>query len=408
MAPYGRAGKSRARVRAGQGRAGQGRAGQGRAGPLCTRSLGTVSQVHQFIAEFWDTKREYDAIMGYRSLVEDFMSKHVMDCYGRPEEAVIMSYNLLHACHSMSKDPTARLFLYILLNRLPEDAHYEEAHVLDALRLELERAEESGSAQESPRSAELAFPTQKRGGRRHVSKGTVLKCLEQVLVHWPRHRLLRLAVALHVAYTGPEIDRDRLLTRTGSATGRGTESDTTSLALEPTLFTQTLRMLMIDNQLEYMADVHQALHEAADADGTLPARVFQPILLDLDPLKSLAEVEQQVNTCCRKTLDPATPLEPSMPIKVDAFCMAYRALYPQRCTPKDRVHAVRRAQRIPLLSAEEAGALPLFAREFRLGPGAQVLRGSEDKELYRRRHKTNVLSSPSQCSMSSATSFLQI
>lgn len=177
----------------------------------------------------------------------------------------------------------------------------------------------------------------------------VLKCVGHLLPHCSSTDLLRLQVALHVDWPKGDVDVVELL-----------QED------RPSWFLPTLRGLLLDTHVQYIADIRHALLEVTGDSGLVDSRRIEAVILEVDPLRDTELTSHQVAASCQVLSSQGFDTNTS--ITVDEFCRHFAALLPHRVTPRDQVHLLRRAKGIIPQKEVAARALAIAADAVYLGP----------------------------------------
>ena len=117
--------------------------------PRFLRQEGTVrnrkfkkSEIDKMVKTFWTQKVAYDEAKksSEQDTMAEFVYIHFMKIYGKDQSVVSeWTYSILDGLERfMAEEPHFRLFKHVVLNECAEDAYYDEAEMLSALRIAIQ------------------------------------------------------------------------------------------------------------------------------------------------------------------------------------------------------------------------------------------------------------------------------
>jgi hypothetical protein len=117
--------------------------------PRFLRQEGTVrnrkfkkSEIDKMVKTFWTQKLAYDEAKksSEQDTMAEFVYIHFMKIYGKDQSVVSeWTYSILDGLERfMAEEPHFRLFKHVVLNECAEDAYYDEAEMLSALRVAIQ------------------------------------------------------------------------------------------------------------------------------------------------------------------------------------------------------------------------------------------------------------------------------
>ncbi|CUG83694.1 Hypothetical protein, putative [Bodo saltans] len=183
--------------------------------------------------------------------IQDYFLEWLIKCTGSHQGAIELAYNIMDVCSRFTRDPDCGMFLAILNNDVNEAAYFDQLSVVEQLQMVLRHHDKND------------IGILKRSRVHHILlKLFPAKSLDAML-------RLRFALLSHL-----DIHTDCI---------RYAEVFEEDHDGNQTRFVELVREQHLEEMMEYIVDVEEAIREAPNAEGVLTASMVRNALHFLDP-----------------------------------------------------------------------------------------------------------------------------
>jgi hypothetical protein len=191
--------------------------------------------------------------------IQDFFLEWLIRCTGSHQGAIELAYNVVDVCSRFTRDPDCGMFLAILNNDVNEAAYFDQLSVVEQLQMVLRHHDKND------------LGILKRSRVHHIIlKLFPAKSLDAML-------RLRFALLSHL-----DVHTDCI---------RYAEVFEEDNDGNQTRFIEIVREQHLEEMMEYIVDVEEAIREAPNSEGVLTASMVRSALHFLDPKMPAAKMD---------------------------------------------------------------------------------------------------------------------